>query len=433
MKVDNAEEKMAPIKNAVKDEIKPAKGLALNVVEGGDTVEPVIDETANMVLCDTDNVDRMDVEETHGINRLNEPRDPDVVVDTESAIVKTEPEDAIISVSDDTDDGDSRPSKRRRCFLDAVVVPSLASVGLKRPRIQKMDPVHKSKIKKLERSEGLGAGTLRARLIAANISTEPLPIALNADIKNVAVRRDFMRIRYGGNSQAAFPAISEKNFRKTGHRDFMYPSLVQNPDAPMVPGAPGLFLDATGQSAKDCKVGWAVEAHKVLTRLGTNDYLYMGNYAVRPAESLTRQEWNAQEPKMRNRWCAKLAKKDWGRITRTRIALRRRLGHKPSQNEVDEAMMSAQKYLNITSEDIARAFDCGEERLAVWTMKCVGYDEQFQRDLAREILGFVPPTPGSSGRKGAKPRSVQKRNAKPTKKAVQDASASKGLKRKRAS
>ncbi|KAJ7735115.1 hypothetical protein DFH07DRAFT_754084, partial [Mycena maculata] len=218
---------------------------------------------------------------------------------------------------------------------------------------------------------------------------EPYAIALESDVKDVSVRRDFMRIHYGGNHQSTFPAISEENYTKTGHRNFMYPNLVQNPESPMIPGAPGLFLNAAGRSARESEVKWASGTYKVLTRLGTHDFLYMGEYEIRPADSLTRAEWTDQAPAMRNRWSTKLAKKDWGRITRTRIGLRRQLKRNPTWAEVEAATETAQKFTYITASDISKAFDKGEERLAVWTMKCVGYDEQFQRDLVRQITDWV--------------------------------------------
>ncbi|KAF8173809.1 hypothetical protein K438DRAFT_130287 [Mycena galopus ATCC 62051] len=226
-----------------------------------------------------------------------------------------------------------------------------------------------------------------------------------------------MRIHYGGNSQAAFPAIAEEWYTKTGHRYFMYPNLVLNPDAPMVPGAPGLFLDATGRPARECTVEWTANTYKVLTRLGTNDNLYMGEYVIQAADSLTQAEWTDQTPTMRNRWCRQLAKKDWGRITRTRIGLREQLGHDPTFEEVHAALATNQKYFYVNAIDIADAFESGKEKLAVWTMKCVGYDHQFQRDLVQQITGWVPPPPSSplkrSGR-SQRGKSKSKTTAKKT-------------------
>ncbi|KAJ6579570.1 hypothetical protein DFH09DRAFT_913133, partial [Mycena vulgaris] len=226
---------------------------------------------------------------------------------------------------------------------------------------------------------------------------EPYPINLSPDIKDVCTRRDFMRGHYGGNAQQAFPPISNENYMKTGYRYFMYPNLVQNPEAPMIPGAPGLFLSAAGRPAGRCARKWASGDYnlKVLSRLGANNFLYMGEYAIRPADSLSLQEWAAQSQKMRNRWCNVLAnyRKKTGKITRTRICLRRQLARNPTYQEVKTAIDSDQPFPHITGADIAQAFDNGDEKLAVWTMECVGYDEQFQREVARQMADWVPPPP----------------------------------------
>ncbi|KAJ7123201.1 hypothetical protein C8R44DRAFT_785533 [Mycena epipterygia] len=336
------------------------------------------------------------------IRRSADPRSTDFSPSdaTPLVVVKKEPEEVSVGIF-----AASRP-KRRRCFMDAVLVPSLKSLRIAPLRDIGASQPPLKKIKKLERSEGLGAGPLRARLIAAGIEVDPYPVELEADVRDISVRRDFMRIHYGGNSRAAFPAISEEWYTKTGHRYFMYPNLVQNPDSPMFPGAPGLFLDAAGRSARDCTVEWTSGTYKVLTRLGTNDNLYMGEYAIRPADSLTLEEWTAQASTMQNRWCANLAKKDWGRITRMRIALRRQLGRNPTFEEVKAAMESNRKFTYITSDDIAEAFNKGDEQLAVWTMECVGYDEQFQRDLVRQITGWIPPPRKTKAQKKSKTKKV---------------------------
>ena len=64
---------------------------------------------------------------------------------------------------------------------------------------------------------------------------------------------------------------------------------------------------------------------------------------------------------MRNRWCNKLAQKGWGKITRTRIALRRQLLRNPTYEEVEAAINSNRKFEPITASDIAKAFRNGDE------------------------------------------------------------------------
>ncbi|KAJ6473212.1 hypothetical protein C8R45DRAFT_907813 [Mycena sanguinolenta] len=285
------------------------------------------------------------------------------------------------------------------------------------------------KVKKLERGEGLSAGTLRARLISAGIGTEPYPIDIEVDVRDISVRRDFMREHYGGNQFSAHPAIAKKWYTKMGHRYFVYPNLVLNPDAPMIPGAPGLFMSASGRSARECIDKWNKGPYKVSTRLGTNDNLYMGEYIIQPADSLTLAEWTEQTTAMRNKWCNKLAIKDWGKITRARIALREQLGRDPTFHEVETALKTGEKYRNVNASDIASAFDKGDERVAVWTMKCIGYDPEFQRKLVRQITGWVPPPPGPK-RKPPKEKSKSNTRTKTTAKTLRQRKAQPKLKRR---
>ncbi|KAJ7174450.1 hypothetical protein C8R46DRAFT_90093 [Mycena filopes] len=319
-----------------------------------------------------------------------------MVVDTATApLVKKEPQEISVPTA----------SRKRRYFMDYVFLQTLDSISSKRRRVMKDEsPIKPKKIKKIERSAGLGEGTLQKRLTSAGISLEPRSITLSADTRYVSTRRDFMSITFGGNRQSTFPSIARESYTRTGHRYLMYPSLVQNPDAPMIPGAPGLFLNASGWPARESNAKWANGTYnlKVLTRLAAHDFLYMGEYAIRPSDSLTQAEWNLQPQNMRTRWCSKLAKKDWGRMTRCRITLRARHERNPTRKEVEKAMKTKRKFSHITADDIAKAFNSGEERLAVWTMKCVGYDEQFQRDIVRQMTGWVPPPPKTPQAKKAK-------------------------------
>ncbi|KAJ7165592.1 hypothetical protein C8R43DRAFT_878291, partial [Mycena crocata] len=219
----------------------------------------------------------------------------------------------------------------------------------------------------------------------------PVPHILAPDIKDVSVRRDFMTVYYGGSKQSTFPPVAEEKYTITGHRYFMYPSPVQNPDAQMVPGAPGLFFDATGWPATECHVEWTTKTYKVLSRLCKHNFLYMGEYDITPADPLTLEEWNAQTHSMQNIWCTRLATKGWGRVIRTRIGLRRLLARNPTLKEVETAIKGDEEYLYITANDVAAGFSNEEEVPLTVSMKCVGYDEQFQRDLVRQLADWVPP------------------------------------------
>jgi len=43
--------------------------------------------------------------------------------------------------------------------------------------------------------------------------------------------------------------------------------------------------------------------------------------------------------------------------------------------------------MKVDKEEIERAYDLGEEQIHVWVMKCVGYDERYQRSVVEEPVG----------------------------------------------
>ncbi|KAF7331037.1 hypothetical protein MVEN_02444000 [Mycena venus] len=121
--------------------------------------------------------------------------------------------------------------------MDAVVVPSVESLGIKRPRTIGVPISTKSvgikrerdagdessskpqikKVKKLEQSEG---GTLHTRLMSAGTSTEPYPIDLDADIKNVLFDDTLCAFIMEETLGKLSPPIAKKWYTETGHRYF---------------------------------------------------------------------------------------------------------------------------------------------------------------------------------------------------------------------
>ena len=81
---------------------------------------------------------------------------------------------------------------------------------------------------------------------------------------------------------------------------------------------------------------------------------------------------------------------------------------KPTKAELAEAIKSGDTFKNVTPEEIIREYDEGREAsisfcsetivvnlseflqaINVWTMKCVGYDEAFQRELCAKYPLWV--------------------------------------------
>ena len=68
------------------------------------------------------------------------------------------------------------------------------------------------------------------------------------------------------------------------------------------------------------------------------------------------------------------------------------------------------------------------QRLGVWTLKCVGYDRDFQLELCDKFPGWTPP----ENPKTQKPKEPKGRKTKKPKRESKALSPSKGKKRKRA-
>jgi hypothetical protein len=92
-----------------------------------------------------------------------------------------------------------------------------------------------------------------------------------------------------------FPKIADERLAIHGLNDFMYPNLDMNPYAPEVPGARGLFFvpRPSDRPAEE----WP-EVQRVITRIASAKWQYVGQYRMRPAASLTKEEWASQDAKV---------------------------------------------------------------------------------------------------------------------------------------
>ncbi|EDR08972.1 uncharacterized protein LACBIDRAFT_296612 [Laccaria bicolor S238N-H82] len=53
--------------------------------------------------------------------------------------------------------------------------------------------------------------------------------------------------------------------------------------------------------------------------------------------------------------------------------------HTPTEEQLEEVWDSGEYKGKVTAGDIQAAFDCGEEVLHLWKMKCVEFDKSLQR------------------------------------------------------
>jgi len=278
------------------------------------------------------------------------------------------------------------PRKKRRFVFDGVEVPRLRSLGgMKLDNDVATEADIRERLKKLQNPKvkqkndsGFRLDTVHSRM--RNIGYEPYDISLPAHILEATFSRKYLSATYGGNPQQTFPVISNENFLRHGLRNFMYLNLDYDPHAPQIPGAPGLFFECESYVKQ-----W--ELQRVITRLLPGEWNPEGLYKISPAPSLTKEEWQAQAATVRNTWHKNILNNEYGRNVRARITLRKEFGREPKVREVEEATKDkSNKFMAISVDDIARAYDYGEEAIAVWCMKCIGYDEEFQR---KNIDGFV--------------------------------------------
>jgi hypothetical protein len=147
-------------------------------------------------------------------------------------------------------------------------------------------PLLQPKVKKDERKE-FDLDTIYRRL--ANNRQKPYPIDLPSTIRDSPVKRLFMAQTYGGSPVNTFPRIRPELLAKHGYDDFMYLTLLYNPNAPQVPGCPGLFYECC-----DFLDGERAKIRRLFILLGNGWWLYVGQYSLARANSLTKEEWNSQ-------------------------------------------------------------------------------------------------------------------------------------------
>ncbi|KAJ7618466.1 hypothetical protein FB45DRAFT_840252 [Roridomyces roridus] len=364
-----------------------------------------LDECKILVAVKNESVDsKEDVKMAHGID-INPTKNESGEMNSALAdsVMAQEEEEKKFEIKKEHEDS-ALPRNIVRYRMDAVVVPRLPR-GTKRPLNEPASVKLEVKKIKLERSEGLAAGTLSVRLNGI----ETYPTRLDFEFRDLSFSRQFVSDYYGGSVQETFPKAAAKFYTLTGYRHFMYPSLVVNPESPRIPGEPGLFLNP--QAVKP--PNWT-EEYNLLTRLAAKKFQYMGKYTLQPSQPLSLAEWLEQEPTMRHSWATRMATKGWGREVRSRIDFRRRLDREPNDDEAIAELETSKQFTHITAADILNAYNSGDELLSVWTMKCIGYDEQFQRGLADpQVLAPPPKSTRKSGRTTRKKGKRVKRSITP--------------------
>ncbi|KII83372.1 hypothetical protein PLICRDRAFT_127352 [Plicaturopsis crispa FD-325 SS-3] len=245
-----------------------------------------------------------------------------------------------------------------------------------------------------------------------DVGLDLFDIKISPKLRDMTFGRPFLSKVIGGNGMMTFPPIDEVKFidiHPFRNLKLMCANLEYNPFAAQVPGAPGLYYNEIDERDG----GWA-EAEELTLIVGfdTNVWCHMGRYTMVRVPSLTADEWLAHDKSVRNNWANGIHNSIWGKRIRARIFLRKELHREPTDEEVEDAMSRNDSFKdNVSTAEIHEAYNIGYEHLAVWYMKCVGYDIAFQEYLERRLRTWVPPPPKSKKPTARKSKGVVAKNA----------------------
>ncbi|KAM5539719.1 hypothetical protein V8D89_006532 [Ganoderma adspersum] len=164
-----------------------------------------------------------------------------------------------------------------------------------------------------------------------------------------------------------------------GTRHFLFPTLKQNPRLPSSAGRPGLLLRANTEPE------WRGEVQTVFVGVRGTEYRYVGEYRLTRGEQLEVGEFRALGAPMRRKWANGVVNKSKFKDIRVRIRTRRQHDREATVEEVAAAVADKEDRCEVSEEEVLQAYQSGQERLFVWRMQCVGFDEAFLADLVSKI------------------------------------------------
>ncbi|KAH9911763.1 uncharacterized protein B0H18DRAFT_943959 [Fomitopsis serialis] len=227
------------------------------------------------------------------------------------------------------------------------------------------------------------------------VGLDPYRIDLDEPTLRFMFNRHYLHHLYGGSFVNSFPHPAPEKTQVHLLDDFMCLLLEFNPHAPVNPGDPGLFF---GEKPADNEGGFTRRVHRVFVRVRDKPALwsYMGQYRMYVSESLRTDEFARQPLAVSTKDVGKdILEKSWGSVVTARVCFRKEHHREPTEDEISEVVEDNQHMAAVRRklawEDIVAAYDRGEEEIGVWAMKCVSYDIQFQRVLARNYKYYTPP------------------------------------------
>ncbi|KAL7281577.1 hypothetical protein ACG7TL_004894 [Trametes sanguinea] len=197
-----------------------------------------------------------------------------------------------------------------------------------------------------------------------------------------ASRRKVTGDNFGGSKRAMVVSYSDDNRRYHGHRyaNCLYLKDLINWGIPRRPGEPGVLFIVESSL-------WSAGPQKVFIWLDHSKWLYVGEYELTRAGFLSPQEFKLLPHKVRKKWGAILTTGDAQlnkfRGLRARVSHYNRTGHVLDKEDLADALRAApENTFQLPQQHMIDALDGGILAMKIWNMKCMGYDEDFQRRIA---------------------------------------------------
>ncbi|KIK01843.1 hypothetical protein K443DRAFT_132155 [Laccaria amethystina LaAM-08-1] len=248
------------------------------------------------------------------------------------------------------------------------------------------------------------------------------PLTLTPPPIPLTVPRKLLRLAYGGSDQQFLQFVQPNaNPSSSTLRRMVWPQIEMNPLMPSIPGHPGIVFASRHEILENPP--WTVWCRCLESP--TAMWSYLGEYESELCGEMSAEQFRDQPQKAKDAWAELLMKGkafDVYVAMRARIALRKhnvipleRLVLEDGKPETDEQVavrsksledgeikaIKHKKGLEVESEDIIRAFSCGDEAIDIIRMRCVSYDHVFAQDLQRQFNNYDQLLEQEQGKKAA--------------------------------
>ncbi|CAA7263060.1 unnamed protein product [Cyclocybe aegerita] len=234
-----------------------------------------------------------------------------------------------------------------------------------------------SKFPEEEEEKKKGTFKLSKRQVSKHLEGAKRPTIFPPPVP-VRVSRKALTEKYGLAGRTLLWISKDKTHR------FLLPTSDLNPEAPRKPGEPGLLLSCREEM---CKGGpWTLFIQVPGGKLVRYDYA--GEYTCHVVGAMTADEFTGQALNVKLNWGDSVLKRRRHlvyRQLRARIALRKRLGDEPTQDQIQqETKLNKDKAYKdgLTRDDVLGAFERGEEGISIVRVECSSYSHEKARAYA---------------------------------------------------